>query len=168
MKLINIFLFIFFSPLVFSGEVFILAKLKPAGTIEIASPKLLGQLIDRGDRLTADRLYVEIKTLSSGVTLRDQHLHRYLMAENQSEIFLNNLIVEKKSMKGKGELNINGHKKKIIFDVVKEKLNHVAKIQIDKRDYMLPRAEYMGISVRPVIDLKISIYPRDITSKVDL
>jgi hypothetical protein len=160
--------FFFVCVSVHSGEVEVIARLSPAGTIEIKSDKLLGQLIVNKRSYRASKLFLDVSTLDSGVELRDQHIHKYLNNNGTSQVSLENIKIDRMKQTGTGRLHINGVKRKINFKVEKKENFLFTSFNINKKDYNLPKASYMGISVRPELELKIKIFPKDITKETSL
>ena len=152
-----------------AGEVQIIAKLIPGGTIELESDKLLGQLIYNKTTYYSRKLFIDVKTLKSGIELRDQHLHKYLINNGSPVVYLEDVKIDKKSLKGQGLLKLNNVKKLIKFKVQRKKKYLFTSFNINKVDFKLPIARYMGItSVDPNLKLNIKIFPKDLTKEENL
>lgn len=167
--MIKALLFFFISFQLQAGEVQIIAKLIPGGTIELESDKLLGQLIYNKTTYYARKLFIDVRTLKSGIELRDQHLHKYLINNGSPVIYFEDVKIDRKTLKGQGFLKINDVKKLIRFNVQKKKKYFFTTFNINKVDFKLPIASYMGItSVDPNLKLNIKIFPKDLSKEENL
>lgn len=146
-------------------EVHILGHLSPAGNFEITSKRLYGDLvyIKKSKIFRADRLSLKTNTLDTGISLRNEHLHKYLNAKDQPRIFIREIVIA--NHKGKGKITINGVEKEIFFSIIKEKDDYISQFKIRPSDYKLKPARFMGVTVKDNIDITVRIRSKEILGK---
>lgn len=133
-----------------SVEVFLI----PAGGFTIESDQIRGRVRTFNSKLLSDKISVKVKDLSSGVDLRDQHIHKYLKGSSE-RIQVEN--IEAWNDKGTGTLILNNMKKEIHFDFVDKKDHVEASFDLKCSDYGLKSMSYMGIGVADRVKVKISL-----------
>lgn len=149
------------SPLnAFAGHIHILATLSPAGSLEIQSDELLGQLVKDNEAIKAKVIFVKIDSLDSGIVLRNEHIHKYLGLEKFKKISLSNVLIS--DNKGVGTLDLNGVKNKIEFEVKKVGKNLTSTFKVDRNTHKLPKAEFMGVSVDDNVVITVTFPMKDV------
>lgn len=136
-----------------AGQLHILAKLYPAGSLEIESKEVMGHLVKQGDKITAKKIFLMINSLDSGVDLRNQHIHQYFQEKKYKKFTLSDVEIQKGI--GSGFLSINGIKKKVKFKVERKEKDYVSSFKVNRKAFKLPKAEFMGISVDDVVSLTV-------------
>ena len=139
-------------------EVHLLGRLTPAGSFEISSKRLYGDIVYIKSKKTinAKRISVRTDTLDTGIDLRNEHLHKYLNAEKHPRIFIEK--VEIKKWKGTGTISVNGVKKKISFNVKSNDKFFETSLELIPSQFKLKLASFMGVSVvdKVVINVKVN------------
>ena len=124
------------------------------GSFEITSNRIKGgQIKKNGDFLEVSDIYVPTKKLTSGIDLRDEHIHDRIKNENV-------VVKNAKGKDGAGKGNI------IIRDVEKE-FNFTYKVlddsylkaifELNLTEFNIPNLSYAGIGVEDVIKLEVTL-----------
>ena len=66
------------------GNVVVDIELSPAGSFQAKSKKVKGKVVKEGGKLVASKLKVSVKSLKTGIEMRDEHLKKRLAKSNQS------------------------------------------------------------------------------------
>lgn len=147
----------------YAGRLEILSKLSPAGSLEISSNEVMGHLLKKEDLITSNIIFIPINSLSSGVVLRDQHIHNYFKEKKYKKIAIRNVQISKG--RGTGELSINGVTKKVKFKVKRQRNSYTTQFRVNRKYFKLPKAEFMGISVNDTSNVKVSFPFKEIVER---
>ena len=129
-------------------------ELSPAGSFQIESKRFKGGRITKeGNSFIVENIYVPVKTLKSGMDLRDEHIRTRLQNENI-------VVVSAKGKDGQGTgviiiRNIES-KFNFTFEVLSENFIK-AKFQLSLEDFQVPDLSYMGISVRDKVEVAVTL-----------
>ncbi|MGE3609245.1 MAG: YceI family protein [Bacteriovoracaceae bacterium] len=138
-----------------SPKVSVDVELNPAGSFQAITHDLKGKITKQGETLKADKISIPVKTLQTGIDLRDEHLWKHLSVSKYPSVTLSNVKGEKG--KANGILEIAGIKKNISIDY-KEKGNEVlASFKINTHDFKLPKAEYLNVGVEEIITCEVTM-----------
>lgn len=150
-------LYFLFSLSVFSkGSVKVFVSLTPAGDFVAKSTKVKGKVSKNGDSYTAKLLKVRVKSLKTGVDLRDKHLHKRLTKKKGlSNVEVTN--AKGKAGKGSATINVNGIKKKVKFTF--KDMGKVAKInfKLSLKMFKIASIKYMGIGVDDIVKVSAEV-----------
>jgi|GEM_PF-2729110 len=149
-------LILFFSWSGFCAQVLLDVTLSPVGSFEIRSESIGGKLtyMDSEKRYLTKRLFVRSGELTSGIELRDQHIHKFFKSDDFPYIELKN--VEAKNGRGTGELHVAGQKQKIEFTYsIKDDLL-LAEFDLNLDDLKFEVPSFMGI--RPKKEIGVKVY----------
>jgi hypothetical protein len=137
------------------ASVKIQVDLSPAGSFEITSPRVRGNIQRDGSGLKADQLRVAVRSLVTANDLRDSHLHEKLEAQKHPQI----IVTEAKGSGGHGsaQIEIAGIKKPLPFTYTESAGNAVVSFQLDLKDFNITGINYMGVGVRDIIKGQVSI-----------
>jgi hypothetical protein len=87
-------------------------KLSPVGSFDATSPAVKGKLVSKGGKITGQNLSLPLKSLTTGMQLRDTHMRdKYLEVGKYPEAVL--VSAEGSGGKGKGTLKIRGVTKEV-------------------------------------------------------
>ena len=115
-KIILISFFFFLSSFSFaSGKISVKVKLSPAGSFNMDFKDVKGKIKKSGDSVSAKKISAKVKTLKTGMDLRDKHSKEKLKYKEHPYIKVTD-IKGKKGV-GVGTILIRGIKKKIKFNV---------------------------------------------------
>jgi polyisoprenoid-binding protein YceI len=127
-------------------------ELSPAGSFEAKTKKIKGKVKKKGGKYTAKKITIKVKSLKTGIELRDDHLQKRLNPKKHPKIFIKNAVG--KNGKGKALLEMNGIKKKINFTFKDKKKYVEVDFKFRLKDYKIKDVSYMGIGVQDVVKVK--------------
>lgn len=159
--MIQFYSFIFFSLInttAFAAEVGMKADviLTPAGSFIAQTNTVTGEASVEGDTYKAKDIKVDLKTITTGIELRDKHTQKYLETEKYPEAILVNAIGKKG--KGKAKINFRG-KEKIVdgtYKVLEEKFLQ-ANFKIKISEFDITGVRYMGVGVKDEVKVEIIV-----------
>lgn len=156
MRYISLLTLLFSFSVFAKKEVKLYVALSPAGSFEAISEKLKGNVIKKGNSISADKLWVSIESLKTGIDLRDEHFWKHLNSSKHPKAVLTN--VKGESGKAQGILEINGVKKPVAIAYSEKDGDVVARFNVKASSFNLKKAEYLGVGVSD--DVKIeATYP---------
>lgn len=156
MKKIVVLFSLLLSTFVYAGKgVKVVVGLSPAGSFEINSSKLKGKAVLKDGQYTASKVKVSVKSLKTGMDLRDKHLKEKL----KSKVFRYIKIDKAVASKGKGSAIIVIKKimKKINFTYSIKGRYFVAKFPINLPDFNFKGINYMGIGVKNIVNVTATL-----------
>lgn len=122
------------------------------GSFEITSNRLKGGSIKKvGDHFEVSEIFVPTKKLTSGIDLRDEHIHDRIKNEN--------VVVKKaigKDGSGTGTIVIRDVEKEFVFKY--EKLDDQflkAQFDLNLKEFKIPNLSYAGVGVEDVIKVEV-------------
>ncbi|MDA8791860.1 YceI family protein [Bacteriovoracaceae bacterium] len=133
------------------GKVTMKIGLSPMGSFEAKTSKVYGKVKKGKKGYTTKNLYIETKSLKTGIDLRDKHLKEKLLYKKHPKI-----TIEKGTFKGKSGvaiINVMGKKKKIKFKgkVVKNKLNF--EFDLSMKDFGVKKVKYLGVGAKDKVSI---------------
>lgn len=156
MRYISLFALLLSFSVFAKKEVKLYVSLTPAGSFEATSEKLKGNVIKKGNMVMADKLWVSIESLKTGIDLRDEHFWKHLNSSKHPKAVLTN--VKGENGKAQGVLELNGVKKPVVIAYAEKDGDVVAKFNVKASSFNLKKAEYLGVGVSD--DVKIeATYP---------
>lgn len=144
----------FFSFAEPSAEVDFKVTMGPTFTATTKSVK--GKVVLKNDEYIAQNIIVDLKTLSSKMDLRDDHMkNKYLEVEKYPEAIL--VFGKGKDGKGVGKIKIRGIEKEIKGTYLPLNSKEVeAKFELSLSDFNI-KAQYKGIGVKDIISLRVVV-----------
>lgn len=133
-----------------------LVNLSPAGSFQISSSKIKGQVIKKSGKFIADKLTVSVESLKTGIDLRDEHLWKHLNSSQHPKIILNDIKSVSEKI-GTAQLEVNGVKNPISFEYTEKDNLIEATFEVKPSSFKLPKAEYMGVGVKDLVRIKAVI-----------
>lgn len=157
MKNIILVLLLTLSLGVFAGGkgVKVLVNLSPVGSFNIESAKIKGKLKKKGDVYTGKNLYVKVKTLKTGIELRDDHMKKRLSPKKHPKIIVSK--VKAKGGKGKGVISVKGIKKPFKFTYDVEGKLMMAKFKLNLMDFKIKDLKYAGVGAKKIVEVEANI-----------
>jgi polyisoprenoid-binding protein YceI len=144
-------LFISFS--LFAKGVTISVELSPAGSFEVKAKKVKGTVKVKGDSVMGSNLSVKVKSLKTGMDLRDDHLIKKLEYKKHPKI-----IVKKfagKGGSGTALFSIRGVESKVPFTYKKVDAKYMkANFTISLKAFKIEGVSYMGAGVKDKVKLE--------------
>jgi polyisoprenoid-binding protein YceI len=144
-----------FSSLTFAQSVSVDVVLNPMGDFKAKTSDVKGFATVKGDEVTASDVRVNLKSLKTGVEVRDKHTQKHLQTDKFPEAIL--VSATGKGGKGKGKIKIKGIEKDIAgtYKVDGKVLN--AEFPLNLTDFDIKDINYMGVGVEDQVKLKVSI-----------
>lgn len=137
----------------FAKGVTVSVELSPAGSFEAKAKKVKGTVKVKGDSVMATNLSVSVKSLKTGMDLRDEHLLKKLEYKKHPKI-----IVKKaagKGGKGTALFSIRGVEAKVPFTYSKVDSKYMkASFTISLKAFKIEGVSYMGAGVKDKIKLE--------------
>lgn len=161
---------ILFCSSLWAHKLKVLGTLSPYGSVEIYSTEIDGEIFykpgSNEKEIGAFDLSVPVKSLDSGIALRNEHIHKYLNHQKHPEILMTDLSI--KGDQGSGTITINGVTKKITFKVKESKKRFHTVLKLNTQDFKLAKAKFFHIGVDPDIKVFVDIEKKDIQKKVEI
>lgn len=130
-------------------------QLSPAGSFVATSKKIKGKLIKKGGQFIAKNIKVPVKSLKTGIKLRDEHFQKKIGGKKAAL-----LLIELKGKNGKGKaiFKVSGKKQKVNV-VIKELSNKWAqfKFKLSNKKFGLDGISYMGVGVEDIVDVTVTL-----------
>jgi len=156
---------ILLSLLVQSTAVFAINKsilidvpLSPAGSFQISSKRIKGKVKLSGSNMSASNITIAIKSLKTGIKLRDNHLQKKLGIEKDPKANLLLVSAEGTDGKGQGVFKVLGQLQKVSFTYQKISAKLVqAKFKLSLKRFKIEGVSYMGVGVEDIVSVKINL-----------
>ena len=133
--------------------------LSPAGSFTITSNKIKGRVyIDSNGNLIAKNIKIPVKTLKTGIELRDNHLKKKLGHEKDKKAVL--LLVEAEGANGKGKAKFRVLKKEQTTDFTYKKLSKnigEANFTLKLNNFGISGISYMGVGVKDTVNVSVKL-----------
>ncbi len=129
--------------------------LKPAGSFTAKTSKVKGFAYQNGDTVTAENILVDLRSLDTGIALRDKHLKERMMVQKYPVAKL--VKASGKGGKGKATLQIKGTTQEVegTYKIADGKLEAEFKMLASKID--ITGVKYMGVGVSDEVVVHISV-----------
>ncbi len=121
-------------------------KLSPAGKFPAESREVKGSAYMQGDKVVADNVVLPLKSLNSGIGLRDEHMkNKYLNTAQYPDAVL--VHGEGQGGKGTGKIKLRGIEKDIQGTYTIKGQDVVAQFEVKLSDFGISGIKYMGVGV---------------------
>lgn len=148
-----VFILLLLSGLAFaeSKGVTIDVGLSPAGSFQITSSKVKGDMSKAGGKISGKNISVSVRSMKTGIELRDEHMQKRLEPKKHKKIIIEQAIGAKGN--GVAIINVKGIKKKIKF-AYKEMGSLVkATFKLSLKDFKIKDLRYMGVGVEDEVSV---------------
>jgi polyisoprenoid-binding protein YceI len=98
---------------------------------------------------------VPIKSMKTGIDLRNEHFWKHLNHEKHPKAVLSNIVG--KDGKATGTLEVAGVKKPVTITYTEQGNLITAKFKVNATDYKLPKAQYMGVGVQDSVEGEVQL-----------
>lgn len=142
-----------FTSLAFAkGSVVVDVTLTPAGSFQAKSKKVKGKVVKSGSKLMAKKLKVSVKSLKTGIDMRDKHLYKRISGKKIE-------IVEATGQAGKGSgiIKINKIEKPFKFTYKESGKNIIAKFPLSLKQFKIKDLKYMGVGVADEVTITATV-----------
>ncbi len=149
----------FITALLFSfnlwAQVTVDVVLNPMGNFKAKTESISGNAIVTGTDVSAQNIKVDLRTLKTGIELRDKHTQKHLRTDKHPEAILS--IAKGKNGKGIGRIKINGEEKEIkgTYKIVGKNLQ--ADFSLNLPDFKITDINYMGVGVEDEVKIQVVI-----------
>lgn len=130
-------------------------SLTPAGSFQVKSSKVKGKLKRSGSQIIADGVKVSVKSLKSGIEMRDKHMFDRLEYKKHSKIEIVKAIGA--GGKGKGIIKIRGVEKPFAFTYKEMGKEIEATFKLNLKDFQIKDLRYMSVGVEDMITITANI-----------
>lgn len=139
-----------------SNKLALNVELSPAGSFQATTEKVKGEIIKNKDgSVSAKELSVKIKTIKTGIDLRNEHFWKHLNYNKHPKAVLSG--IKGSNGKATGTLEVAGVKKPIDISYTESGNTIKATFKVKASDYKLPAAQYMGVGVEDTIQGEVSL-----------
>lgn len=153
---LSVFLFsTFVSTLSWSASAIVDVSLSPAGSFKGKTAEVKGFATQKGAEVSAKNIVVNLKSLKTGVELRDKHTLKHLDTDKYPEAVL--ISATGKNGKGTGKIRIRGIEKDITGTYKIEGKELLAEFKLNLPDFKITGINYMGAGVEDEVVLHIAV-----------
>jgi polyisoprenoid-binding protein YceI len=139
-----------------SNKLTLNVELSPAGSFQAITDKVKGDILKQKDgTITAEKLSVNIKSMKTGIDLRNEHFWKHLNAEDHPKVTLYDF--KGKDGKASGKLEVAGTKRPIEITYSEQGGSINAKFKVNSSAYKLPKAQYLGVGVEDVVQGEVTL-----------
>lgn len=146
---------LFLSSLVWASEASVYVKLSPAGNFTGKTDEVKGTAKVVGSKVLAQNIIVNLKSLKTGMALRDKHTQDYLKTSAHPTAVL--LKAEGENGKGKGVIRIKGIEKVISGTYKILGKNILAEFPLKLSDFKIAGIRYMGVGVKDLVTIRVQV-----------
>jgi polyisoprenoid-binding protein YceI len=130
-------------------------SLTPAGSFTAKTSEIKGYAEQRADEVEAHDIVVGLKSIATGVDLRDEHTRKQLDVVKFPEAVL--VSAKGKGGKGEGLIRIRGVEKKISGTYKMDGDHLVANFPLALSDFGIGGIRYMGVGVDDQVKLTVRV-----------
>lgn len=129
--------------------------LKPAGSFVAKTSEVSGFATLKGTSVSASNITVNLKSLKTGIELRDKHTVKHLEADKNPQAIL--VSAQGSNGQGTGIIKIKGIEKKIAGTYTIKGSELEAKFPLSLKDFNITGINYMGVGVKDEVKLTITV-----------
>ncbi|MGZ3770136.1 MAG: YceI family protein [Bdellovibrio sp.] len=144
-----------FSLSAFGQSVTVDVVLNPMGDFKAKTADVKGEATVKGDEVTAKNIVVNLKSLKTGLELRDKHTQKYLDTKTYPEAVL--VSATGKGGKGKGKIKIRGVEKDVDGTYNVEGKTLKADFKLSIADFGIKDINYMGVGVEEQVTIHVAV-----------
>lgn len=133
-------------------------NLWPAGDFVAVSKVIKGKVYKKGGKYFGENIKVPVKSIDTGIELRNTHLQERLGADKDSNASI--VLLKGNGENGKGEATflINGIKQTFPISYKEISPNFIeAEFDIDFSKFKIPNLKYMGVGVQDIGKVVVTI-----------
>lgn len=148
---------LFLSQFSFSQSVEVDVKLSPAGSFTAKTSDVTGEALYKGDSVMASNVKVNLKSLKTGIELRDEHTLKHLDVANHPEAVL--IKAMGKGGKGKAKIKLRGKEKMVegTYKISGDKKKLDATFPIALSEFDITGIKYMGVGVKDQVTVRLQL-----------
>ncbi|MFT6070461.1 MAG: hypothetical protein ACJAT2_000739 [Bacteriovoracaceae bacterium] len=134
-------------------------QLSPAGSFLASSTKIKGKIeVMKDGSIKAENIRIPVKSLVTGMDLRDRHLREKLGIKNDIKSTLLLVTAKGKDGSGKAIFKVLGKTQEALFkySLVSKKYG-TASFKLDLAKFGIKGINYMGVGVKESVDVSITM-----------
>lgn len=130
-------------------------KLSPAGSFKAETSKIQGSAKKTADGVLAENIMVDLKSLKTGIDLRDKHLKERLLVDKFPVAKL--IKAEGKDGKGTATVLIKGVKKDVTGTYKISGKNLEAQFKLSLSELDIKDVRYMGVGAKDEVTITVNV-----------
>lgn len=144
---------LFASPSALASSVLLKVSLYPIGSFEIKSSAIKGKGVKKDGSYTASLVKVPVKSLKTGLELRDEHMQKRLNPDGKSpDVMIKN--IKAAGGKGTAALTVAGITKKVVFKYKEVGASSAeATFKVNLPDFNITDVSYKGVGVEDEVEI---------------
>jgi polyisoprenoid-binding protein YceI len=139
--------------LVLQAQVTVDIKLSPAGSFKAKTSEIKGHVVKKEGKYEAQEISVDLRSLKTGIALRDEHTQKHLETAKFPEANL--IMALGENGKGRGKIKIRGIEKEIEGSYVEQGGKLKAEFPLKVSDFNITGIRYMGVGMKD--DIKVEV-----------
>jgi len=139
----------------FAQQATVDVSLSPAGSFKGKTSDVKGFALQKGNSFEAQDISVNLKSLKTGIELRDEHTQKYLETSKHPEAVLK--IGTGSGGKGTGKILIKGIEKQISGTYTVSGNTLTAEFPLSLQDFKITGIRYMGVGVKDKVKVVVSV-----------
>lgn len=140
-----------------SGKIEVDVELFPGGSFTAKSDQVIGKGVKSGSSFSANEVKVPVKSIKTGIDLRDEHLQKKLEADKHPHITVSKISAS--GGKGTAKIKIMDTVKEVHF-TYKDEGDHTAtaEFELNLKDFKkISGISYQGFGVEDVVKVRATI-----------
>jgi polyisoprenoid-binding protein YceI len=138
-----------------SASVQVDVGLSPAGSFKAETKKVKGTAYKTADGVAAENVIIDLKSLSTGISLRDKHMKEHLMVEKYPQAKLIKAVG--KNGKGVATVEIKGKKQKVEGTYKIKGNSLIAEFKVPLAQLDIKDIRYMGVGVKDEVTIHTTL-----------
>lgn len=157
MKLILFMFMTLTANLVFAQAVVVEVVLNPVGDFKATTDSIQGTIQNKQGEFYAENIIVDLKSLKTGVALRDEHTQKYLKTSEFPQAML--LKAKGKGGKGIAKIKIKGIEKTVkgTYSLTADGKAMKATFPLKLSDFEISDINYMGVGVEDEVKITVQV-----------
>jgi hypothetical protein len=143
------------GPLAFASSLQIDVTLTPAGSFKAQTKKVTGTVHRTADGIEAEDVTIDLKTLDTGIALRDKHTKDYLLVSKHPQAKL--IKASGKDGKGTATIEIRGKKTEVAGTYKIEGKKVKVEFPMKLSDIEITGVRYMGVGVKDEVKVHLEL-----------
>jgi hypothetical protein len=136
-------------------------KLSPAGSFKAKTDKIKGLAKQKGSSVISSQVLVDLRTLKTGIELRDKHLKKRLLVDNHPVAKL--LNAKGKDGKGEAMISLMGQEKKVMGTYTTKGKFLVSEFKMKLSELGIDDVNYMGVGVKDEVIVRVTVPVQQVT-----
>lgn len=130
-------------------------KLSPAGSFKAETSKVQGFAYKKGNGVAAENVLIDLKSIKTGIGLRDKHTRERLMVEKFPQAKL--IKAEGQNGKGTATIEIKGIKQEVTGTYKVQGNMLQASFPVNLTNLEIKDVRYMGVGVKETVVINVNL-----------